>query len=73
MKKMRKDRTNWKKVKALTEEQIVAAAKSDPDNKPLTRAQLKKFKRVNPPKEREIKLLFETDQSVPGTFPPRFL
>jgi len=33
--------------------QIIAAAKSDPDNKPLTKAQLKKFKRVNPPKEKE--------------------
>jgi len=54
MKKMLKDRTNWKKVKALTEKQIIAAAKSDPDNKPLTRAQLKKFKRVNPPKEKEV-------------------
>jgi hypothetical protein len=48
MKKIPNDKTNWKKVKALTEKQIIAAAKSDPDNQPLTRAQLKKFKRVNP-------------------------
>lgn len=50
-----RDRTNWKKVKSLTEKQIIAAAKSDPDAKPLTRAQLNKFKRVNPPKEIDVK------------------
>lgn len=54
MKKISKDRTNWRKLKSLTEKQIIAAAKSDPDNKPLTRAQLKKFKRVTPPKAKEI-------------------
>lgn len=39
MKKVLKDRTNWKKVKRLTEKQIIAAAKSDSDNKPLTKVQ----------------------------------
>lgn len=32
----------------MTEAQIIAAAKSDPDNPPLTEAQLKQFKRVVP-------------------------
>ena len=44
-----KDRrkTNWTHVKSLTEKQVITAAKSDPDAKPLTLTQLKKFKRVN--------------------------
>lgn len=54
MKKRAKGKTNWHKVKSLTEKQVIAAAKSDSDAKPLTKAQLKKFKRVNPPKEKEI-------------------
>lgn len=54
MKKRTKGKTNWSKVKSLTEKQVVSAAKSDPDAKLLTRAQLKKFKRVTPPQEKEI-------------------
>lgn len=57
MKKRIKGKTNWVKVKSLTEKQIIAAAKSDPDAKPLTRAQLKKFKRVTPPKEIDVKAI----------------
>ncbi len=59
MKKRLKGKTNWGKVKSLTEKQVIAAAKSDPDAKPLTRAQLKKFKRVNPPKEIDVKAIRE--------------
>jgi len=33
----------------MTEAQIIAAAKSDPDNPPLTDAELKQFKRAVPP------------------------
>ncbi len=51
MKKRAKSKTNWNKVRSLTEKQIVSAARSDPDAKPLTRAQLKKFNRANLPKE----------------------
>lgn len=47
MKKRIKGKTNWEKVSSLTEKQIISAAKSDPDARPLTREQLKKFKRVN--------------------------
>jgi putative transcriptional regulator len=59
MKHKLKGKTNWAKVKSLTEKQIIAAAKSDPDAKPLTRAQLKKFKRVHSPKEVDVKAIRE--------------
>lgn len=51
---MPRSKTNWEKVKSMTEKEIIAAAKTDPDAKPLTRAQLKKFKRVHPPKEIDV-------------------
>lgn len=50
-----KGETNWQKVKALKEKKLIAAAKSDPDAKPLTLAQLKKFKRVNSVGEVNVK------------------
>ena len=59
MKRKLQGKTNWSKVKSLTEKQVSAAAKSDPDAKPLTRAQLKKFKRVHPPKEIDVKAIRE--------------
>lgn len=59
MNKTMKGKTDWEKVKSLTEKQVIAAAKTDPDAKPLTRSQLKKFKRVNPPKEIDVKAIRE--------------
>lgn len=59
MKHKLKGKTNWAKVKSLTEKQIITAAKSDPDAKPLTRTQLKKFKRVHPPKKIDVKAIRE--------------
>jgi hypothetical protein len=47
MKKKTKGKTNWNRIKSMTERQIIASAKSDPDAKLLTKVQLKKFKRVN--------------------------
>lgn len=44
---MPKGRTNWAKVRAKTEEEIEAAANSDPDVPLLTQAELKKMKRVH--------------------------
>lgn len=44
-----KGKTDWKKVKRLTEQQINQAAKADPDAQPVSKANLKKFKRINPP------------------------
>jgi putative transcriptional regulator len=57
MKKKVKGKTNWDKVKSLTEKQIITAAKSDPDARPLTKAQLKKFKHVKPPKKIDVKAI----------------
>jgi len=59
MKRKARGKTNWAKVKSLTEKQIISAAKSDPDAKPLTRTQLKKFKRVHSPKEIDVKAIRE--------------
>ena len=52
-----KSKTNWKKVKGMSDRRILLAAKSDPDAKPLTKEQLKKFKRVHPPKEINVKAI----------------
>ena len=38
-------KADWSKADALTEEEIMAAALSDPDAQPLTDDQLKQFKR----------------------------
>jgi hypothetical protein len=43
MKKRLKGKTNWQKVKSLTDKQVIAVAKSDPDAMPLTRDQLKQL------------------------------
>lgn len=41
-------KTDWSKVKKMTEEEIELAAKSDPDVQLLTLKQLRQFKRVIP-------------------------
>ncbi len=40
-----KDMSDIERLKNMTDEEIEEAAKSDPDNPPLTDEQLKKFKR----------------------------
>ena len=40
-----KDRSDIDRLKNMTEEEIEEAARSDPDNPPLTDEQLKQFKR----------------------------
>jgi putative transcriptional regulator len=50
-------KTNWTKVKSLSEKQIISNAKSDPESQPLTPSQLKKFKRVQPVKEIDVKAI----------------
>lgn len=40
------DKTDWAKFDALTDEEVEAAARSDPDNPPMTEEQLKGFRRV---------------------------
>lgn len=39
-------RTDWKRVAALTERELLAAARSDPDAQPCTPRQLARFRRV---------------------------
>ena len=40
------DAVDWAKLDAMTDEQIEAAARSDPDNPPLTDEQLKRLRPV---------------------------
>jgi putative transcriptional regulator len=37
---------DWSRLDAMTDEQVMAAAKSDPDAQPLTNAQLKRMRRI---------------------------
>jgi len=41
------DNTDWAYVDAMTDEEVVAAALSDPDAQPLTGAQLAKMRRAS--------------------------
>ena len=50
-----KSKTDWERVKSLTEEQIQASAKRDTDAPLLTTTQLKNFKRVNPVESIDVK------------------
>lgn len=42
--------TDWERVKAMTEEEVLATALSDPDAQPLTREELSRMRRVSPVK-----------------------
>ncbi len=42
--------TDWARVKAMTDEEILAAALSDPDAQPLTSEELARMRRVSPAK-----------------------
>ena len=39
-------KTDWKRLDAMTDEEVHAAALSDPDNPPLTEEALTRFRRV---------------------------
>ncbi len=52
-----KGKTDWKRIKTMTEKEIQKAAKSDPDAPPLTASELKQFKRVNPPRRINVKAI----------------
>jgi putative transcriptional regulator len=41
-----RSKTDWARIEAMTEEELLAAARSDPDAQPLTEAQLKRMRRV---------------------------
>lgn len=40
-------KTNWSRLDAMTDEEVLAAARSDPDAQPLTPEQLAKMRRVS--------------------------
>ena len=41
------DLTNWTKFDSLTDEEVIAAAKADPDAQPATDAELEQFRRLS--------------------------
>ena len=43
---LRRGKTDWARFDAMTDEEVLAAARSDPDAQPLTEAQLKRMRRV---------------------------
>ena len=51
-----KDRTDWRKLRAMTDEQVRAAADTDPDNPPLTDDEIARLQRVPAPKAIRRKL-----------------
>lgn len=53
-------KTDWKRFDALTEEEVLAAALSDPDAQPLTDADMKRMKRV--PQVKVIRLALRMSQ-----------
>lgn len=45
--KLPPDKTDWARVNAMTDEEVMRAARSDPDAQPLTREQLERMRRVS--------------------------
>jgi putative transcriptional regulator len=41
-----KDKTDWARLRAMTDEEVMAAAMSDPDARPMTPEQLRSARRV---------------------------
>jgi putative transcriptional regulator len=58
---------DWRKFDELTEEQVRAAAESDPDARPLTARQLAQMKRISPVKRLRWKLRM-SQQEFASTF-----
>lgn len=56
------DKTDWVRLKNMTEAEIEEATSADPDNQPLTNKQLKKFHRIPNPKEIRQKLELTQEQ-----------
>jgi putative transcriptional regulator len=48
--KLPEGRTDWKRLEAMTDDDVMAAALADPDAQPLTPEQLARMKRVSPVK-----------------------
>ena len=48
--------SDWARLETMTDEEVLAAAKADPDAQPLTPAQLKRMRRISPAKHLRWKL-----------------
>jgi putative transcriptional regulator len=48
--KIPEGRTDWKRLEAMTDDEVMAAALADPDAQPLTPEQLARMRRVSPVK-----------------------
>jgi putative transcriptional regulator len=49
-------KSDWARLDKMTDEEILAAAKADPDAQPFTPAQLKRMRRISPAKHVRWKL-----------------
>jgi putative transcriptional regulator len=49
-------KTDWARLDAMTDEEVLAAARRDPDAQPSTPAQLKRARRISPAKHLRWKL-----------------
>ena len=60
--KPKRGRTDWKRVDALSDEQITAAARNDPNAKPLSKAKLASMQRLPDVKAIRLKLSMTQEQ-----------
>jgi putative transcriptional regulator len=58
--------TDWARIKAMTEEEIDANALADPDNPPLTAAELNRMRPVPNPKRIRERLRMTQEQFAAG-------
>jgi putative transcriptional regulator len=65
-------RTNWAKVIAMSEEEVERRARSDKDNLPATKKQLKQFRRVHEITPADIKKIREKLHVSQGVFAAYF-
>ena len=56
------DRTDWARVDALTDDEIEAAAKADPDAQPLTEEQLARARQGPPPRIVRLRLKLSREE-----------
>jgi uncharacterized protein (DUF4415 family) len=62
----RKGKTDWRRVAALSEKQVIAAAKSDPDAEPTDAEFWKNAQLVTP--ERKVRVTLRLDRDVLAWF-----
>ena len=58
------DRTDWERVKTMTEEEIDEAARSDPDAQPFDAEFFKHAIRITPPPKKDVHLRVDQDVLV---------